>query len=223
MAYKLCVTARSVSSAMMAAALALALTSSVQAVSFSSTARALFTAENDKAEPPPGWAEFCIQYVTECRSQPGQAATTPRIIAVTPEVWETIVDVNKWANEHIRPLSDEERRGRENVWSYGENGRGDCKDYVLVKQRKLIELGLPRESLLITIVWTPQKRGHAVLIARTDQGDLVLDSLSSEIVLWSETPYTYVERQSQADPNTWSYIDGPPPTGGDVWIAHGLI
>ena len=49
-----------------------------------------------------------------------------------------------------------------------------------------------------------------MLIVRTDRGDYVLDSLSSKIVLWNQTPYDYVMRQSQSNPNAWLFIDGDP-------------
>jgi hypothetical protein len=74
----------------------------------------------------------------------------------------------------------------------------------------LMQAGLPREALLITVVWTPQNNGHAVLIVRTDKGDYVLDNLSSRVALWNQTPYDYVMRQTQANPNDWVYIDGDP-------------
>jgi predicted transglutaminase-like cysteine proteinase len=191
----------------------------VQASSVSPTAKPLFTTAVEKAEPPPGWTDFCAEHIAECEGK----TASPRNIVLTSKSWRTIVGANKWVNDHIWPKTDFERQGKENVWSFGEDGRGDCKDYVLVKRQKLIEAGLPREALLITIVWTPQARGHAVLIARTDQGDFVLDNLSYEVMFWSETDYRFVERQSETDPNAWVYIDGGPPIGGDIWIAHGLI
>jgi predicted transglutaminase-like cysteine proteinase len=186
------------------------------AASFSATKRPLFTAGLEKATPPNGWAEYCTRYVPECDVKP----STPRNIVLSPATWETIIGVNEWVNDHIKPIK---RWDRINEWSYAEDGRGDCKDYVLVKRQKLIESGLPREALLITIVWTQQDQGHAVLIARTDKGDFVLDNLSSKVVAWSDTDYEFVKRQSQSDPNDWVYIDGDPLAKGLIWIAHGLI
>jgi len=193
--------------------------SGVQAFSSARTGKPLYTAAFDKAEPPPGWSEFCAEHFSECLNK----ARSPRSITVTPENWLMIIDVNEHVNEQIRPMTQAERRGRENLWSFAEDGRGDCKDYVLVKRRKLIEAGLPREALLITIVWTPQEQGHAVLMVRTDRGDFVLDNLLPNVMLWSETNYQFVERQSETDPNAWVYIDGGPPIGSDILLAHGLI
>jgi predicted transglutaminase-like cysteine proteinase len=40
-------------------------------------------------------------------------------------------------------------------------------------------------------------------MVRTDRGDLVLDNQSGRVLLWKDTPYEYVKRQSQADPGKW--------------------
>ena len=39
--------------------------------------------------------------------------------------------------------------------------------------------------------------GHAVLTVKTDKGEFVLDNQNPEILLWSETSYRFVKRQSQ--------------------------
>ena len=174
------------------------------------SAQSMFTVPVESAPPPNGWTEFCVRYAPEC----DQKASNPHVIALNRENWEAIIRVNKWVNERINPIADVQHWGRANVWHYAEDGWGDCKDYVLLKQRTLAALGLPREALLITIVWTKQDQGHAVLITRTNQGDFVLDSLSSDVVLWSDTDYDFVKRQSQTDPNSWVYIDGNTPDGG---------
>ena len=126
---------------------------------------------------------------------------------MTPDNWETLARVNSRVNRVIKPVPDQKHFGRVNVWVYPNDGKGDCKAYALVKQRKLIDAGFPREALLITIVWT-KKTGHAVLMARTDKGDYILDNLASRVLLWTETTHDYVKRQSVSDPNAWVYIDG---------------
>lgn len=175
-----------------------------------SSSRALWPAytvvvEKAEKEGPPGWAEFCRNYKAACEAKSAE----PRKIALSTEVWNKLVAINDWANAHIKPITDVRHFGRPNKWNYAEDGRGDCKDYVLVKQRMLQQSGLPREALLITVVLTP-RTGHALLLVRTDKGDYVLDSLTSKIVLWRQAPYDFIMRQSQADPNTWLYIDGDP-------------
>ncbi len=44
---------------------------------------------------------------------------------------------------------------------------------------------------------------HAVLTVKTNHGEFVLDNQNEAILLWSETGYQFVKRQSQADPNVW--------------------
>jgi predicted transglutaminase-like cysteine proteinase len=133
---------------------------------------------------------------------------SPRKIQLTPENWETLVRINNRVNREIKPVPDRQHFGRVNVWVYPTDGKGDCKAYALVKQRKLIAAGFPRESLLITVVWTKENQGHAVLMARTSKGDYILDNLSSKVLLWTQTTHDYVMRQSVSHPNAWVYIDG---------------
>lgn len=206
MAHSLEALARTAIAAVAIGSVTLAATAPVEAIPLARAARPLFTAVVEKAKPPNGWAEFCAHYKSDCEVKPG----TRQKIILNDEIWNELVGINRWANHHIRPMTDMRHWGRNNKWYYAEDGRGDCKDYVLVKRKKLIEAGLPREALLITIVWTKENQGHAVLIVRTDKGDYVLDNLSSKIVLWSQTGYDFVKRQSQSDPNAWVYIDGDP-------------
>ena len=70
-----------------------------------------------------------------------------------------------------------------------ETGVGDCEDYVLLKQRWLVSAGLPRESLLVTVVTDLGGAGHAVLTVHTDRGDYILDNMNDDVKLWRETPY----------------------------------
>ena len=53
---------------------------------------------------------------------------------------------------------------------------------------------------MMTVVRQPNGEGHAVLMVRTDRGDLVLDNQDGRVLVWSDTPYEYIKRQSQADP-----------------------
>jgi predicted transglutaminase-like cysteine proteinase len=135
-------------------------------------------------------------------------ADAPRKIELTPDNWEMLVRTNSRVNREIKPVPDRQHFGRPNVWVYPNDGKGDCKAYALVKQRKLIAAGFPREALLITVVWTKEKQGHAVLMARTNKGDYILDNLSPKVLLWTQTTHDYVKRQSVSHPNQWVYIDG---------------
>jgi predicted transglutaminase-like cysteine proteinase len=75
----------------------------------------------------------------------------------------------------------------------------------------LLQSGWPREALLITVVRDKKDEGHAVLTVKTDRGDYVLDNQAEDVVLWSDTGYRFVKRQSQSDPNAWVSLGDPRP------------
>jgi predicted transglutaminase-like cysteine proteinase len=150
-------------------------------------------------QPPPGWVEFCARQPSECAGP----TTAPRNPALSGKAWMDLLRVNNWVNATIKPLTDIEHWGVVDRWSYPDDGYGDCEDYVLLKRRMLMQLGWPREALLVTVVRNENDEGHAVLTVTTDKGDYVLDNQNKNILLWSETGYRFVKRQSQANPNVW--------------------
>jgi len=78
----------------------------------------------------------------------------------------------------------------------------------------LIQSGWPRGVLLVTVVRDTKDRGHAVLTVTTDKGDYILDNQREDILLWSETGYRFVKRQSQSNPNVWVSLGSPQPAIG---------
>jgi len=42
-----------------------------------------------------------------------------------------------------------------------------------------------------------------VLTVKTDKGEFILDNLTEKIVLWNQTGYRFVKRQSQSDQSVW--------------------
>ena len=106
-----------------------------------------------------------------------------------------------WVNDTIKPITDLEHWGVVERWNYPDDGYGDCEDYVLLKRRLLMQAGWPRQALLITVVRDKRGDGHAVLTVKTDKGEFILDNQNEDVLLWSETGYRFVKRQSQTDPN----------------------
>ena len=156
---------------------------------------------------PIGWVEFCNENPAECEGQ----VRAPKDIALTARSWGELVRINTQVNRAIQPLTDAEHFGLLEKWSYPEDGYGDCEDYVLLKKRLLIKAGFPREALLITVVRDEKGDGHAVLTAKTSKGEFILDNQNTEIVLWGDTNYRFVKRQSQSDPNVWMTLGDPRP------------
>jgi predicted transglutaminase-like cysteine proteinase len=186
------------SKALVGAAMAAALVAALGAPAEGSE-RTAYVSVGATARAPIGWVEFCNERPKECPT----ASTEPRDVVLTSKVWKDLVRVNKWVNDTIAPVTDLEHWGTVEKWSYPDDGKGDCEDYVLLKRRMLIQAGWPRESLLITVVRDKKDEGHAVLTVKTDKGDFILDNQAEEVLLWSDTGYRFVKRQSQSNPNNW--------------------
>ncbi len=168
----------------------------------------LFVTTGESTRPPVGWVEFCAEHTVDCKV----AATAPRDVVLSNKAWADLTRINRWVNENVTPMTDLEHWGVVEKWSYPDDGYGDCEDYVLLKRRMLMEAGWPRAALLITVVREKNGNGHAVLTVKTDKGEFILDNQDERILLWSETSYRYVKRQSQTDPNRWVALGDPRPT-----------
>ena len=169
--------------------------------------RALFISVGATTRAPIGWTEFCSEYAPECETRPLDA----RDVVLSAKAWKDLTRINKWVNDTVRPITDLEHWGVVERWNYPDDGYGDCEDYVLLKRRMLMQSGWPRQALLITVVRDKRGDGHAVLTVKTDKGEFVLDNQNPEILLWSDTGYRFVKRQSQSDPNVWLALGDPRP------------
>lgn len=171
------------------------------------TPRPLFVSLGDASRPPIGWIEFCADNPRECSSPQGE----PRDVVLNNKAWKDLARINKWVNDTVKPITDMDHWGVVEKWSYPDDGKGDCEDYVLLKRRMLMQAGWPREALLITVVRERNGDGHAVLTVKTDKGEFILDNQHPDIRLWSETDYRFVKRQTQFDQNVWVSLGDPRP------------
>ena len=167
--------------------------------------RPLYISLGETTKAPIGWIEFCVEYEPECKTKP----SLPRDVVLSASTWKTLERVNLWVNTHVKPMTDMDHWGVVERWNYPDDGYGDCEDYVLLKRRMLVQAGWPREALLITVVRDKHGDGHAVLTVKTDKGEFVLDNQNDRILLWSDTGYRFVKRQSQSDPNVWIALGEP--------------
>ena len=170
--------------------------------------RMAYIAVGEATRPPIGWIQFCEERPRECKAE----ATEPRDVQLTKAAFKELERVNRYVNDHVKPMTDLEHYGVIEKWTYPEDGYGDCEDYVLLKRRMLMQLGWPRGALLITVVRDKKGDGHAVLTVRSDKGEFILDNQEAEILPWSDTGYRYVKRQSQSDPNVWVSLGDHRPT-----------
>jgi predicted transglutaminase-like cysteine proteinase len=165
---------------------------------FAASPEQAFLAEIGFTSTPIGHANFCGEHPAECLPN-GQLV---QLEILTDALWRDLVEVNAAVNAAVVPVTDQSLYNQEEFWAYPQ-GYGDCEDFVLAKRQALIARGWPASTLLMTVVREANGEGHAVLMVRTDRGDLVLDNQEALIKLWSETPYSYIKRQSQSDAGRW--------------------
>lgn len=145
------------------------------------------------ARAPSGWLQFCSARPADCAVDPQEEA----LIRLDARRWRLLTAINRKVNSAIMPQTDEEQWGVIESWDYPDSGKGDCEDYALLKRRLLVEAGLPRRALRLAVVLDENGEGHAVLMVRTDRGDLILDNKRDAVLPWLATGYVFVKRESQ--------------------------
>jgi predicted transglutaminase-like cysteine proteinase len=171
-------------------------------------AQLVYAPVGDVTSVPAGYVQFCRDYPEDCR----EAAEDARDVVLSASAFRDMQLVNDRVNHAVEPVTDEDNYGVVEKWTFPDDGKGDCEDYVLLKRNLLIRSGWPRSALLITVVRDKKGDGHAVLTVKTDKGEFILDNQHPDILLWSDTNYRFVKRQSQHDQNVWISLGDPRPT-----------
>jgi len=176
----------------------------VEAQTLASLPSSRFTIKDlGAAKPLQAWTKFCETNLSECAVDTSQ----PMTIDLTPQVWKTLNAVNQHVNATIQPVTDMDHWGVVDLWSFPDDGKGDCEDFQLLKRRLLAEKGLPRRAMRMTVVIDELGEGHAVLMIRTDKGDYILDNKTNSILPWDRTGYVYIKRESQTA-TAWVSLGG---------------
>lgn len=191
--YDICPGVGKMNKALLGIALAVGLASGFVGSATANSAATTAVMESVGANGPASFRMFCAVNPTECR--PGGSSS----IKLTDASVRTLTEVNAGVNRSIRPRLDSAAL---QLWRINP-AAGDCKSYVVSKRHELIKRGIPASALRIAVVRTADGTGHAVLVVKTDKGDLTLDNLSTEIKPLRETGYRVVAI-SQADPRRWS-------------------
>lgn len=163
--------------------------------SLAPTSQFITTSRNTLA--PFAFIRFCRDNGDECQS--GQGAS---IVPLDIERRRELSRINLAVNRTIRPVTDSQGA---DIWAVDVNS-GDCEDFALTKRRHLIAAGWPSRSLRIAVAETSDGEGHAVLVVKTSQGDLVLDNRTSFIRPWNRTDLTWLKIQSEENPKLWYEI-----------------
>jgi predicted transglutaminase-like cysteine proteinase len=158
---------------------------------------------------PIGHYDFCQIHREECGTNRNNAPAE-----MSDAKWTLVRSVNSTINNSIKPMTDMEIYGKEEVWAYPTTA-GDCEDFALLKRRILIQRGFSPANLLMTVVRKPDGEGHAILTLRTTHGDFILDNLSSSVKPWFDTPYSFIKRQASFNAGRWVTIEN----GRDVLVG----
>jgi predicted transglutaminase-like cysteine proteinase len=158
--------------------------------------------DNGEAPPLAAWSVFCRERPAECALDKSE----PETVDGTPELLELIDTVNRHVNRTVLPVRDIDYRGVIDRWEYPVEDMGDCEDIQLLKRKFLIEAGVPRRALPMTVVVDELGEGHAVLTVRTATEDLILDNKRNEIRRWDRTGYAFVKREA-ATATGWAFVE----------------
>ena len=163
---------------------------------------AVFMRMYGPSQAPYGFVRYCEASPESCNpTGPADQRLQP-----TPTSLSELDDINRSINAKIAPATDSDIYGVSEYWTIPAQ-RGDCEDYALLKQKILIQHGWPSSALLLTVVRDEKGEGHAVLTARTSQGDYILDNKVDDVRLWNRSGYQFVMRQSYIDPKVWVSLD----------------
>jgi predicted transglutaminase-like cysteine proteinase len=153
-------------------------------------------------QAPYGFVQFCERTPEECR----QGQPEDHRFSAGPDRLNELDAVNRAVNREIEAATDLDIYGQTEYWTLPTT-RGDCEDYALLKRKRLMARGWPTGALLLTVVRDEKGEGHAVLTARTLQGDFILDNKIDEVKVWHRTRYQFLMRQSYLNPRTWMSLD----------------
>ena len=117
-------------------------------------------------------------------------------VKLTPARAALLMKVNTEINRKVRYRKDPGG----DVWQIG--GReGDCEDIAIRKLAVLTQVhGFPRGALTLSACKLEGRGGHAVLLAHSDSGVYVLDSLTPRVAPWHSLPYSWIAREEPGAP-----------------------
>jgi len=154
-----------------------------------------YISEKRRIAAPFAHVMFCARNPDECTAR-GDASE----VSLSPLADKQLRAVNTSVNRSISPV--DERPDQGDVWQVNVKA-GDCEDFALTKRDHLIAMGWSAKALRIAVTKTPAGKGHAVLVVKTDRGDLVLDNRMNEIKSWTDTDLRWLMIQSGDNPRIW--------------------
>lgn len=159
-----------------------------------------FISEYDNALAPLQFVKFCMNYGAECEPD----AAGQQALPAGERARDMLREVNRAVNDAITP-TQKPTSPLLARWTVSPDA-GDCNDYAVTKRHRLIEMGWPKSALRLAVVRTDSGQGHLVLVVRLNDGDVVLDNLSSSVRSWNAAGYQWISMQSGSNPRFWVAI-----------------
>lgn len=147
----------------------------------------------------------------------------PQAEPPAPMLMAMIKSVNKAVNRAVVQVSDMDHMGVGEHWdrlSGDPRPVGDCEDIAIEKRARLEQAGFPARRLFYAVAFVPRFGLHTLLIARLDNGDYVLDSLSPHIVRWDQVRYVWLRQQMPGSPLDWARVDGKPRSESELYARN---
>lgn len=164
--------------------------------------RRSFIQERDYAVAPMGHVMFCLHNPGECR-RPSLVRVTR--VKLTASRMNELQSINRSVNREIIPVNDRSGRGIIDQWTLAPKA-GDCEDFAITKRHRLIAAGWPASALRLAVGRVSNGEGHAVLVVRTSEGDVVLDNRTDAVRPWTNTDIRLVSIQSASNPRYWRSV-----------------
>lgn len=152
------------------------------------------------------YADFCRRTPRECDLR---GAT---VLPFSPGLLHSLGMINTAVNRQIAFALDIEQYNVEEHWALPDSGRGDCEDMALEKRSRLVRSGYAPGALRLALVFhRTLLNSHCVLTVETTAGTYLLDSFTSEVLRWDQTPYNFEARErpdgywDRFDQTQWRY------------------
>jgi predicted transglutaminase-like cysteine proteinase len=158
-----------------------------------------FVSSRGPALAPMGHVIFCTKAPHQCRSF-GHS-----VVQLDDTKKRQLASINRQVNRQIRETRDKGTHGWADTWTLAPES-GDCEDFALTKRAELIARGWPSRALRMAVGKTNWGEGHAVLVVRTNEGDMVLDNLTGSVVPWQKSGLIWLKIQSHINAKQWFAI-----------------
>lgn len=139
-------------------------------------------------------------------SLPAAPTPGPAARGASARTIQQLDQINRLVNHRVIQQTDQRIYGLPDLWTRSGIGRGatgDCEDIAIEKRYQLLKAGFEPGRLSFAVVYQSDVGLHTVLVARTERGDLVLDSRTDRLRVWNEVPYRWLSVQDFATPGLW--------------------